>query len=995
MRQDFYHWVRRGGTGEQAVAAQVQRADGETIPVEITARVLTWRGRSLLRSAVRDVRERLQWEATHRVLLEAMPLGIAILQRRQLRLVNPALCQMLGYGRTELENLSPQALVNLVHRDDRQKLRQAYRRWQWEGVAVVPQELRVWHRDGMLLYLECYGQPLKMAGSSAVHLTIKDVTEKRRMAQALNQSLEQFRLTFERSPAAMAITDVEGRFLRVNPAMCELLQYEAETLLAQGCGNFIHPDDQERYATISAQLLRDAVPQITLELRLLPQPERTVYVQLSKVVIARNRDREPVLFLSQLVNVTERVLAQQSLHRSEARLKLAAQTAGMMVWEWDIRTDMTETNRYTTDPGLHPPAEPLTLRLPGLSALQSMHPEDLPTALTLRQRYQRGEIDRAEHRHRVLVPDGTCRWLQTTSQLIRDEAGQPLRVVGVSLDVTEEMNLLQAVQTSEERLRTVVEDQTELIYRAKATEELTFVNPAFCRYAGRSEAELLHQPFHHPFHPQDQEQFTQRVGALTPGTPTFTMECRTAQAPERWYEWTIRGFFDPQERLWEVQGIGRDITEKKLAEAQLLYEALHDPLTGLPNRSLFLDRLQQVLARYQRDNRAGFAVLFVDLDRFKVVNDSLGHQAGDKLLVTIAQRLRSVVRAGDTVARLGGDEFAILLTPFAPEQVGNRLPELLRVIAQPLVIEGQTVTSHASIGVVLSHPHYQNPEEMLRDADIAMYQAKNQGRACYVVFAPEMFIQVVDDLRWEQELRTALAAGQLEVYYQPILAGETPLGVEALVYWHHPERGQLPPEAFLPDAEATGLRVPLGWWVLTTAAAQMMQEPGCQSLSLSVQVSRYQLNQGNFLPQLQEVCAISGLPPHRLRLELTEQTVMLAHQERPELLRQLHSLGVGLTVADFGANPASLGRLHRWPVTALKIAPSFVSQIEQQPHSQPLIQAILVLAQNLGITPIAAGVETPAQQAILQRLGCTALQGTAIMPPLSLDQLREYLIKTP
>ncbi|APB32837.1 response regulator receiver modulated diguanylate cyclase/phosphodiesterase with PAS/PAC sensor(s) [Gloeomargarita lithophora Alchichica-D10] len=478
--------------------------------------------------------------------------------------------------------------------------------------------------------------------------------------------------------------------------------------------------------------------------------------------------------------------------------------------------------------------------------------------------------------------------------------------------------------------------------------------------------------------------------ALTPGTPTFTLECRTPDDPERWYEWTVRGLFDPQERLWEVQGIGRDITEKKLAEAQLLHEALHDPLTGLPNRTLFLDRLYQVLARYQRDNQASFAVLFVDLDRFKVVNDSLGHQAGDKLLVTIAQRLRAVVRTGDTVARFGGDEFAILLAPFASEQVGNRVPEIQQMIAQSLVLAGQTVTSQASIGVVFSHPSYQTPEEMLRDADIAMYQAKNQGRACYVVFAPEMFTQAVDDLRWERELRTALDASQLDVYYQPILtvpAGKV-LGVEALLRWHHPVHGLLKSEDFFPYAEETGLMAPLHGWMLTTAASQVRQWP---ELHLSVNVSGYHLNQGDYLHRLEAVLSTSGLPPQRLRLELSERLMIFYQNERPTLLDELHALGVGLTVNDFGTGYSSLGRLHTWPVSALKIDRSLTAQLEQQPHSQPIIQAIIVLAQNLGIFTIAAGVETPTQKATLEHLGCDAMQGNALVSPLSITELTAYL----
>ncbi|MCS7030808.1 MAG: PAS domain S-box protein [Gloeomargarita sp. SKYG116] len=969
-RRDFFQWVQAGGTGHQAVSARMQRQDGQMIAVEITARVLTWQGRRLLQSAVR-----LKPES--QVFLEAMPLGMAVLREQQVQSVNSALCQILGYSRMELMRLSPQALLDLVHEADQPRLRQAYQRWMQGYGDPIPEELRVWHRDGALLYLACCGQALSVRGQRLLYLTVQDVTEKRRITQALHQSLEQFQLTFERSPAAMSVTDTEGRFLRVNAAMCQLLERDATTLLSEDCRNFIHPDDEARYAAVNDRLLRGELSQITLELRLQLRPQEIRYILLSKVVIARDQGGRPLLFLSQLVDLTEQVVARQSLQQSETRLKLAAQAAGLLVWEWDLVNDVMEISRYTRDPGLYPPNEPQTVRLPSLTSLQSVHPEDLPQALAIRRQYQHGEIDQYEHRHRVLTPDGTWRWIQSSSQLIRDHDGQPVRVVGVSLDVTEQMNLLQAVQTREQRLRMVVADQTELIYRAKASGELVFVNPAFCRYAGRSEAQLLHQPFKHPFHPDDQQQFQNRLQALSPGMPFFTIECRTADLLERWYEWTIRGFFDDQGRLREIQGIGRDVTEKKRMEAQLLHKALHDSLTGLPNRRLFLERLQQALVRYRQEGHPTFALVFLDLDRFKGVNDSFGHLQGDELLVIMAQRLQAAVRPEDTVARFGGDEFALLLVSLSTEQLDCRLQELQQVIAQPLRLAGQAVTVQASMGVVYSQPYYQTPEEMLRDADMAMYQAKSQGRARWVVFTP---VDRHAPGAVDPEIKAALTAGQFQVYYQPVMAADgRVLGVEALVRWHHPGRGVLLPEMFLPDAEAMGLLGDLDWWVLTTAISQMQQWPA--TWVLYVNLSHAAINQRDFLNRLEELLGDSDFDPQRLQLELHEQ--LLRHDW--DWLPAMQALGVGLSLDGFGQR--HLGRIPALPVRTLKIDRAFVQQLTVRPQAEQLVQAMVILARSLGIGTVAVGVETEQQARTLAALGCHALQGNFLSPPLTAEEL--------
>ncbi|MEN9207434.1 MAG: PAS domain S-box protein [Gloeomargarita sp. GMQP_bins_14] len=968
-QRDFCQWVQAGGT--MAVSARMQRRDGQVIPVEITARVLTWQGRRLLQSAVRPKND-------DQVFLEAVPLGMAIFQDRRVRLVNTALCHILGYSRTELLRLSPKGLLRLVHAADRRKLRRAYQRWIQGCVDRVPEELRVWHRDGGLLHLACYGQALVIRGQRLLYITVQDVTEKWRINRALRQSLEQFQLAFERSPIPMSITDTEGRFLRVNAAMGQLLRQDTASLLSEECVHFIHPEDRGRYVTANNRLLAGKIPQLTLELRLQLPSQDLRYIRLSKVAIARDSAGRPLLFLSQLVDLTDQVVAQQSLQESETRLKLAAQTAGLLIWEWDVAKDIMEITRYTHDPGLYPPDEPQTMRLTGSAPLQLVHPEDLPQLLRIRQQYLRGERDKAKERYRVRTADGNWRWLQSISQLLRDGEGQPARVVGVSLDITDQMHLLQTLQAREECLRTVVTHQTELIYRARADGELTFVNPAFCRYAGRSEAQLLHRPFVHPFCAEDQQRFLAHLRSLTPDRPTFTLECRLVGLPEQWYEWTVQGFFDGPGGLQEIQGIGRDITEKKLVEVQLLHKAFHDPLTGLPNRRLFLERLLQALAHCQQGRYPPFVLVFLDLDRFKEINDRLGHLYGDELLVTIARRLQSALPTGDMVARLGGDEFALILHALTPEQLPGRLTQLQRIIAQPLTLAGQMVAVQASMGVVYGHPHYETPEQMLRDADKAMYQAKNQGRSRWVVFTTDMYRSAPTD----SAIRTALAEGQLQVHYQPVVtvADGRVLGVEALVRWYHPQQGILAPDSFLGDVAAAGLLGELDWWVLTTAVTQMQQWPA--EWMLFVNLSTCSLQQADFAARLADLLKGAGFPPQQLQLEMNEEVMM---QADPRWLQSIQDLGIGLSIHGWGGGATAQGGLS-W-VKTLKFHPAIIAPLTKLTHAQLLVQATVLLAQSLGMCTIAVGVETQQQAHLLQDWGCDGLQGYWVGPPLPAGEL--------
>jgi diguanylate cyclase (GGDEF)-like protein len=431
-----------------------------------------------------------------------------------------------------------------------------------------------------------------------------------------------------------------------------------------------------------------------------------------------------------------------------------------------------------------------------------------------------------------------------------------------------------------------------------------------------------------------------------------------------------------------------DVTARRKAQARLLQAAFYDPLTGLPNRALFKDRLEVAFARAKGREAARFAVLFLDLDRFKVVNDSLGHRAGDELLVQIARRLESCRRAGDTVARLGGDEFTLLVEGVTNDEEAIAIAERVhRALAPPYLIEGHEVFAGASIGIALGGPTTERVEHLLRDADTAMYRAKVRG-CRHAVFDSSMHERAMAALRIENELRRALERGELRVHYQPIvdLGTGRALGVEALVRWEHRERGLVPPSEFIPLAEETGLVVPLGRWVLDEACRALSALP--ERLNLSVNLSGRQLLQPEFCSELKEMLARCRIEPSRLRLELTESMLIGNGAAALAALTQLRGAGVRLCIDDFGTGYSSLSYLHELPIDALKIDRSFVGAMGEDERKIKIVQSILLLGKGLGIDVVAEGVETAQQADLLRRLGCERAQGYFFARPAPLEQLK-------
>jgi diguanylate cyclase (GGDEF)-like protein/PAS domain S-box-containing protein len=434
------------------------------------------------------------------------------------------------------------------------------------------------------------------------------------------------------------------------------------------------------------------------------------------------------------------------------------------------------------------------------------------------------------------------------------------------------------------------------------------------------------------------------------------------------------------------------VIERKRAQERLAHQALHDPLTALPNRALFLDRLALALARLRR-RRSSLVVLFADVDRFKLVNDSLGHDAGDRLLVTLSRRLREVLRPGDTLARFGGDEFAVLCEDVPEDDVVGIAERMMEALAEPLTTGGREVFASVSVGIAVTQDPDQRPEALLRDADAAMYLAKDRGRARFELFDEAMRDESTERLLLENALRRAPERGELRALYQPIvrLTDGSMVAAEALVRWDHPERGLLEASQFVPLAEETGIIVPVGAWMLDEACRQAASWSGDgDAAAVSVNLSARQLSRPDLVDVVDRALRESGLNPDRLWLEITESVLMEDPDAAVNALERLRALGVHLSVDDFGTGYSSLAYLRRFPVDALKVDRSFVAGLGRDPEDSAIVEAVVSMAHSLGLSVIAEGVETDGQLARLRDLGCELAQGfyfAAPVPSSALDRL--------
>lgn len=576
---------------------------------------------------------------------------------------------------------------------------------------------------------------------------------------------------------------------------------------------------------------------------------------------------------------------------------------------------------------------------------------------------------------------------QRTTQL--QAANQQLQI-----EIAERKLAEKSLQESEERLESILNSLEEVVWSVSAqTWELLYLNPAAHKVYGRPVWEFFDNPnlWLEVVHPADHQRAQRsHQTLLEKGSVDLEYRILRPNGEVRWLSARSHVIYDKNDVAIRLDGIIYDITQRKRAEEQLIHDALHDALTGLPNRTLFIERVESALQQAKRCQDYLFAVLFIDLDRFKIVNDSLGHAVGDQLLNAIACLLKQCLRTTDTIARLGGDEFTILLDDVKDITDATRIAERLQAqLMSPFQLESHTLFTSASIGIVLSSTGYEQAADLLRDADIAMYRAKEQGKARYAIFDQVMYEQTLELLQLESDLRLALEGQEFCLHYQPITSLVTGrlTGFEALVRWLHPQRGLISPTKFIPVAEDTGLIVPLGEWVLREACRQLFawqaQFPNLAPLTMSVNLASQQFREPNFINQLDQILAETGLDGGCLKLEITETMLMEYAQETINTLLQIRARKIQLSIDDFGQGYSSLSYLHRFPINTLKIDRSFVSQMNSDDENFEIVRTITTLAHTLGMDVIAEGVETVEQFAQLRALGCEFGQGYFFSRPLN------------
>ena len=494
-------------------------------------------------------------------------------------------------------------------------------------------------------------------------------------------------------------------------------------------------------------------------------------------------------------------------------------------------------------------------------------------------------------------------------------------------------------------------------------------------------------------HPEDKETVIDELNAHLQGeTNHFENEHRVLHGKDE-YRWVlIRGLAvkDESGKALRIAGSLTDIDERKLAEAKLEHDAVHDALTGLPNRKCLMNRLARSIERKRHNKSYGFATLFIDLDRFKTINDSMGHQAGDELLLSITEKLQKVVRPSDMVARLGGDEFVVLLESVTDQQLVEQIADRIQVeLQQPINIGGQEIYSSASIGIVLGTNNYDTPDDLVRDADMAMYRAKTKGKARFEIFDPQVHAGAVSQLQLEIDLRRAIERREFVLHYQPIisLVSEVMIGFESLIRWNHPERGMVPPNDFIPVAEETGLILYIGQWVLFESCRQMREWQDkynlAEPLIVSVNLSARQLEQKDLIMQIEHILYETRFEARNLKLEITESVIMNNAEQAAETVKQLREMGIRVSIDDFGTGYSSLSYLHHFPIDTLKVDRSFINRIGAEKENGEIVQTIINLAYNLGMEVVAEGVETAEQLEFLREIQCGYCQGFFYSRPLN------------
>lgn len=923
---------------------------------------------------------------------------------------NPAACAFYGYDEAQLREMRIWD-INQLPREEVEAAMQAAAGG-GRGPFLFPHRLA----SGEVREVEVHSGPIEAGGRRYLHALVFDVTERRRAEAALRESEERYRRLVESSPLAIVVY-AEGRLLYINPPGLRLLGAEREEqVLTRRAFDFVHPESlplvqaqlqrleaghqtpllEGRFVRLDGRQLelavaaipfdfhgRPAVQMVAADVGELRRRERRQQVLYRLAAATLGNDDLDTLFREVHGLVAELLYARNFyvalLDRSSGQLRFP-----YFVDEVDQPPEPQPLGKGLTEHVLRT-GQPLLLDPGGYAALLASGQVESRGAASID--WLGVPLLSGGQAFGVLA-------LQSYSERVRFSADDLELMTFVAQHVAnaiERQSSAAALRESEARFRSlaqtapcaiVIYDQDGFLY----------ANDASLAVTGRSREELAGTHFWDLVAPEMREPLRERGLARLndAGAAPSRYEVRVLRPDggSVWLDFSVS--LIQYEGRPAILAAAFDISERKRAEEQIRHLAYHDGLTGLPNRLLFRDRLEVAVAQAHREGTR-VAVLFIDLDNFKVINDSMGHSQGDALLREVARRLTASVREGDTVARHSGDEFTLVLPglrqPLDAVKGGNKLLDVLR---QPFVLAGREVVVTASMGITVYPEDGTDAEALVKNADSAMYRAKERGRDGYQLFAPDMNARAVERLALEQDLRRAFLQDELRVFFQPIYDSRSQriVSVEALLRWRREGRF-VPPSDFIPVAEVTGLIMPIGLWMLRRVCTQARtwQRAGHTGLVAAVNLSPRQLQQPDLVEQVRAVLDETGLEPQSLEFEITETSAMLVNDELAQTLRDLRQLGVRLAIDDFGVGYSSLAHLKRLPVQSLKIDRSFVHDVPGDPDDTAIATAVVQMAHALQLEVVAEGVENEAQRAFLAERGCDRMQGFLFSPALPPDQL--------
>ncbi|QDZ29552.1 EAL domain-containing protein [Noviherbaspirillum sp. UKPF54] len=806
---------------------------------------------------------------------------------------------------------------------------------------------------------------------------------------ALCASEEKYRDILETIEDVYYEVDLKGKFVLYNSAFCRMLGYTAEELIGLGNRDLQTPEMASHTYGIFNQVYRTGVPARQCDWELVRKDGSALIVE-SSVQLVRNRQGDATGFRGMMRDVTALRKTEQALRESEAKYRSIIETIEDPYYEVDLHGALVLVNSAFCRMLGYTESE-----LIGHNYSDFQAPEVAARVFTVFNQAFRTGTPGSSVDWEMIRKDGARVTGEGSLQLVRGLNGKVAGFRGILRDVTERRKMEQALRESEARFRALTNLSSDWYWEQDADFRYTRMESRNEKTDSTQHALLGKRPWDAGLQIDGGWESHRALLDTHASFRDVIMHRRLDDGRPYFISVSGEAVFDGEGRFAGYRGVSREITDQKIAEERIQHLATHDALTGLPNRAMFSHLLGLAIPAAQRYQR-GFAVLFIDLDRFKFINDTLGHEAGDKLLMEVSTRLRETLRADDVVARLGGDEFVVLLREAGDtEQIAAVARKLLSAAIKPVELLGRECRVTASIGVAMYPQDGEDEQSLMKNADIAMYFAKEEGKNNFQFFSKDIKSQSLERLLLENHLRRAIDRGELSLHYQGKrdLASGAITGVEALLRWNNPELGAVSPAQFIPVAEETGMIVPIGKWVLDQACRQNMawQSAGLPPICMAVNLSPRQFADEHLLPDIAAILEETGMPAHLLELEITESMVIHHPGSALKLLQAIKQMGVRLAIDDFGTGYSSLGQLKNFPIDTLKVDRSFIRDLATNAEDKAITEAIIAMGKTLSLTVVAEGVETMEQEAFLRTHACDEMQGYYFSKPVPPDEFAQLL----